>query len=412
MVDVDLTARLTGSLSSPAGAVTALAVLLAALVLGSGRVRSWLFSTRSSSEIRISQLKLYPIKSVRGVSVPKAKLTQGGLEHDREFALALRSDESGTYDRWTLFEEANVSLALCSSFADAVRLTGILQLGRFIVEKMTDDELIVGVLPKFASADPAVPRTLSVSLAPLPPPSAASPLVTFQIGTSNAATVRDIGDEASAFFAAHLGDTVPAGQRVRLVRKLYGGEGVAARELTGCGEHIKGRDLSLQNVLPLLLVNEASWEDLRSQMAEEDRGDGDGFGAQMTIDRTRGNVVLSGARAWEEDEYARVRITPTTSEHSADDQSSSETRATTELDVVGRCMRCKILTVDPVTGERHATEPLKTMMKTRRIDQGAPYKAAFGMHAVPVPPFGATLRVGDKVDVLATTRKHFYIKGY
>jgi uncharacterized protein YcbX len=65
--------------------------------------------------------------------------------------------------------------------------------------------------------------------------------------------------------------------------------------------------------------------------------------------------------------------------------------------------------VDPVTGERHPTEPDKTLRSFRTVDAGTgPNIGCLGMQLVPISREGA-LRVGDEITVLEVG-EHVYVK--
>ncbi len=95
--------------------------------------------------------------------------------------------------------------------------------------------------------------------------------------------------------------------------------------------------------------------------------------------RFRPNLVVDGSPPWEEDGWRRVRV------------------GDAEFRVVKGCDRCAIPTTDEVTAVRRK-EPTYTLAQHRRWD-GAVW---FAMNLVPVTP-GATLRVGDEVEVLDQT---------
>ncbi|OLL74678.1 Flavodoxin reductase (ferredoxin-NADPH reductase) family 1 [Pseudonocardia sp. Ae168_Ps1] len=92
--------------------------------------------------------------------------------------------------------------------------------------------------------------------------------------------------------------------------------------------------------------------------------------------RFRPNLVVSGAPAWAEDGWRRVRI------------------GDARFRVVKGCARCVLTTVDPVTAVK-GREPMVTLARHRRFDKGV----WFGMNLVPDDP-GTELHVGDPVEVL------------
>lgn len=65
--------------------------------------------------------------------------------------------------------------------------------------------------------------------------------------------------------------------------------------------------------------------------------------------------------------------------------------------------------VDQVNGEKHASEPDKTLRSFRAVDEGTgPNVGCLGVQMVPISKESA-LRVGDEVTVLETG-EHHYIK--
>lgn len=116
---------------------------------------------------------------------------------------------------------------------------------------------------------------------------------------------------------------------------------------------------------PFLLASTASLDELSRR------------GASVPMERFRPNIVVVGARAFEEDGWRRVRI------------------GKIEFRVVKPCARCAITTVDPALGAFAGPEPLRTLAEFRRSDEGV----LFGMNLVHED--GGLVSVGDEVVVLA-----------
>ena len=94
--------------------------------------------------------------------------------------------------------------------------------------------------------------------------------------------------------------------------------------------------------------------------------------------RFRPSVVVSGAPAWAEDGWRRLRIGPVT------------------FRVAKGCDRCVFTTIDPDTAEK-GHEPLFALARHRRWDG----KVWFGVNLIPdAPPPSAVLRLGDPVEIL------------
>jgi len=138
--------------------------------------------------------------------------------------------------------------------------------------------------------------------------------------------------------------------------------------------------LGFADAYPLLLTNEASMADLNSRME-----------VKLPMNRFRPNIVVSGAEAWAEDRWARIRV------------GDAVFRVAKPSD------RCVMTTVDQALGVNTGKDPLKTLATFRiakdvfpdRYEawQLPPNSVLFGENLIPDTP-GVTLRVGDVVEVL------------
>lgn len=118
---------------------------------------------------------------------------------------------------------------------------------------------------------------------------------------------------------------------------------------------------------PFLLLSEASVADLDARLA-----------APVGVERFRANLVLRGEAAYAEDSWRRIRI------------------GGLELVIVKPCPRCIVTTIDPARGLRAGNDPLLTLAKYRRGNEGPP----FGVYAVARGT--GELAVGLAVEVLET----------
>jgi MOSC domain-containing protein len=117
---------------------------------------------------------------------------------------------------------------------------------------------------------------------------------------------------------------------------------------------------------PLLLLNSESLADLNAKLP-----------TPVGMERFRGNIVYSGAVAFEEDEWQRIRIGDVT------------------FTQPKKCSRCKIITIDQKTGESPSPEPLKTLASYRRDGT----KVNFGV--LWVPENTGRIALGSPIEVLA-----------
>jgi uncharacterized protein YcbX len=112
---------------------------------------------------------------------------------------------------------------------------------------------------------------------------------------------------------------------------------------------------------------------------------------RLSATRFRPNLIVTGPEAYHEDTWKRIKI------------------GFYEYDVSCRTTRCKLPNVDQFTGQKHASEPDKTLRSFRAVDEGAgPHVGCLGVQMVPISKESA-IRVGDEITVLESG-EHHYIK--
>lgn len=140
-----------------------------------------------------------------------------------------------------------------------------------------------------------------------------------------------------------------------------------------------------QDAYPLHLVNLASIRDVESQIPKVKGA------PRLSATRFRANLIITGPDAYLEETWRRVKI------------------GFYEYDVSSRTARCKMPNVDQITGEKHASEPDRTLRSFRAVDEGTgPNIGCLGMQMVPISRESA-LRVGDEITVLEVG-EHCYVK--
>ncbi|MBX3128179.1 MAG: MOSC domain-containing protein [Polyangiaceae bacterium] len=123
--------------------------------------------------------------------------------------------------------------------------------------------------------------------------------------------------------------------------------------------------VSFADGYPLLLTNEASLAALAGRS-----------GGDLTMTRFRPNLVVTGAAAFVEERWARLRV------------------GSVVLRNANPCERCVVINVDPESGER-GREPLRTLVEVHSIAG----KPSFGVNLVPETV--GEIRVGDPVSILS-----------
>lgn len=135
-----------------------------------------------------------------------------------------------------------------------------------------------------------------------------------------------------------------------------------------------GDRVSLADGYPLLLTSEESLDAVNGWIAAGPKA----AEGPVPMRRFRPNVVVSGAPAWAEDGWRRLRIGPVAFRNAKG------------------CDRCVFTTIDPDTAAK-GHEPLATLARHRRWDG----KVWFGINLIPDNPApGAVIRPGDPVEVL------------
>lgn len=213
--------------------------------------------------------------------------------------------------------------------------------------------------------DPAITADgLRLTAPDLPPLDVPTPHPADQVPVSiwgSRLTAAAAGPEADAWFSKAAG--LPA----RLVHLDDPTRRPTSPDFSEPGDRV-----SLADGYPLLVATEeslAALNDVVVAAAPTGR-------EPLPMTRFRPNFVVSGVEPWAEDDWRRVRI------------GEAVFRA------VKGCARCVLTTIDPDTADREK-EPIASLAKIRRWD-GATW---FGVNLVPDTP-GATIRVGDEVEVL------------
>jgi uncharacterized protein YcbX len=268
--------------------------------------------------VTVETIRIYPVKALRGYALPASDVAIWGLDHDRRWMVV-------TPDGRFLTQRELPPMACISAHTSGDALTLAADDG---------DGLRVEV-PTPEGERGAERRQVQV--------------------WSDQVPALDAGPEAAAWLSARLG--LACGlvylddAQARPVDRDYGAPDDRAVFSDG---------------FPVLLTNTASLAALNVALPNP---------IEMT--RFRPNIVMTGATAWAEDRWRRIRIG----------------------DVVFRvakpCARCAVTTVDQVTGERpDKSEPLRTLGRMRRTANGV----MFGQNLIPDGP--GRIAVGDAIEIL------------
>jgi uncharacterized protein YcbX len=199
--------------------------------------------------LTVSQLFIYPIKSMRGISVQSAIVTDRGFQNDRRWMLV---DEKNNF--LTLRELPKMAMLIPSLNSGGIRIKSI----EYPIDEL--EILFDDYLPEFEK-------------------------VTIWNATVDAARM---GDEVDKWFTEVLG---------RRCKLFYMPESSMRPVDTTSGFHPEGKFTSFADAYPFMMLGEASLNDLNSRMEEP-----------ISIRRFRPNIVFSGGSPFQEDEIEGFTI--------------------------------------------------------------------------------------------------------
>lgn len=307
---------------------------------------------------KILDLRVYPIKSCRGFSVASTRLLRTGVELDRQYMFVDAADNKfitiRQISKMTLINTAlseDGSMLVVTAPDPNVRIeVPSHPTKEWLEENTTDDKVEIWGQKVQAKVYPA---------------SLSKPISDF------------------------------LGKPVLLV---YKGPWTEPRVLRGNGApEFLGRTQSLgfADMFPTLVGSLASMAELNSRLRAA------GIEEDWSIERFRPNIIVQGNTPWEEDTWKTIRIVP-----AQDEEKRGKSGQGLVLNVLSRCLRCRVPNVDPNTAVEHKTQPWDTLMSYRRIDKGLRFKPAFGMLCAPYDE--GEIKVGMALEVLETTNDHMF----
>ena len=301
--------------------------------------------------MELSEINIYPIKSLKGIGLSESVVEKRGLRFDRRWML---TDPGGIF-----FTQRQVP----KMAAIAVRLES----GELKVESESAGGLSVPFEPDRGSRQNVVVWQSEVD-----------GLV--------------YNGEVSEWFSDALG------RKCQLVLMPESWHRSVNERFDAGGDIV-----SFADGYPLLMANETSLEELNERIAANrelpprpgatPHKQGGKLFEPIPMDRFRPNVVVSEAEPFAEDTWKKIKI------------------GETIFRVPKPCARCVIPTIDQDRGEFDGNEPSKTLATFRRTRQVFPDTFAaygfqgnevlFATNLIPENP-GAVIRIGDAAEVLET----------
>lgn len=265
-----------------------------------------------ADRVELTALHLYPVKSLAGVDLTHARLDGFGLEHDR---------------RWMVVDHQ----------------------GRFLTQRELPRMALIQVALNDQGIRLSAPGASALKVVT---PAEPAPRLKVEVWRDRCEATT-AGPSADAWLSQFLG------VECRLVYMADDVRRQVDQAYAGPQHHT-----SFADGFPLLLISEASLQDLNSRLQEP-----------VSMTRFRPNLVVSGCSPYAEDQWSRIRI------------------GKMELQLVKPCSRCSITTVDPATGVR-GSEPLATLAGYRRRGK----QVYFGQNLLYDQP--GELGVGMQVEIL------------
>jgi len=279
---------------------------------------------------KVSSIHIYPVKSTAGISLPHAKVEELGLAFDRRFIV---SDPSGQFI--TARTEPRLCLVQANIITQGIELSAPnMSTLTLSYEEFTDEYLKVTVW------DDDVDGQLC-------------------------------SNGANAWFSEYL---------KRPCQLLFFGQD-SHRERKPNTD--KARKIAFADGYPLLLISQASLDNLNSRLVDKRLGDSilaiEGQQQRVSMTQFRPNIVIENCLPFAEDGWQHIRI------------------GEVEFKVSKPCERCIFTTVNPQSGEKHPQrQPLRTLKSFRQTDNG---EVLFGQNLIALN--SGQINQGDELTIIS-----------
>lgn len=324
--------------------------------------------------MRISEIYVYPIKSLRAVPLKEAVATRYGFDHDRTFMLLKKKDD-GTWENMTIGHFSDMT-----QFVQEFENYG------------TNDATVKVTYQAYGEADKV--KSIRIPLVP-----DTEKLESFHVNMHSSPTdAFNMGEKYSQWFTECFGydvvliyigaenkrpvifeDMQPLtpDPLTAFLKKNVPFLGRKVERLMGIRQTEQWR-IRFQDCAPFLITSQTSLDDVSSRLD----------GEKMDMVKFRPNIVIEGANEpWQEDYWGTIII-----------------NQKTEMIMAHNCVRCQSINLDYKTGKPGvgpSGEVLKRLQKDRRIDIGAKWSPVFGRYTFWGfdAPKSQLIKVGDRVNV-------------
>ncbi|KAL8735287.1 MAG: hypothetical protein Q9181_002862 [Wetmoreana brouardii] len=356
------------------------------------------------AKMKIKQLYIYPIKSLRGIPLSSAYLTPTGIPNDRRYMLFKVGPPSETAQD-------------LASRLQKLTVTFFPQLGLFTQQIVHPEgnrtTLRVTYTPP-PSSEAEGETTLSLDLIPR-----TEGLKEVDVSLHGSPTrAFDMGKQMNQWFSRCLGWEVilvymPEGTTRPVLGNLSPSSAASTNgnhEANANGwfstftnyipTYLKTKDenedteegITFADCAPYLIITKESVEDVSARLPDR---------REMDVTKFRPNIVLEGAEeAYEEDFWGAISIL--SSGNTATPTMQQTDQSPVDLTLTQNCIRCQSLDIDYATGTYFNSDEgtvLKKLMRDRRVDAGKKWSPVFGRYGFLNGKEGAKVEIGAEVVV-------------
>lgn len=302
--------------------------------------------TLTKTAMRIAEIFVYPVKSLKGIKVNESRIEQYGFEYDRVYMLATRTQDPESMNFLTQRTEPKL-----------VKVKQTIENGKIVMSHEAVDFKLE--LPADHTQLPKDLKVVNVDVW-------GENVVSYNVGP--------IVPRFEEFWLKALGPkynnvTILAPKKSRDLGVHFTPELVKSVEWTP--------ETSFQDGAPGNLVCTASLETLQLRINTQNEG------ITVSAENFRPNMVVETDEPFEEDDWDKIKI-------------GGELWHVPLL-----CRRCQMPTVNIETGEfQKCKQPTRALNQFRKVDAKHPSDPCFGMELCPTR-LGQVIRVGDEVEVVS-----------
>ncbi|KAI9704587.1 MAG: hypothetical protein M1820_005500 [Bogoriella megaspora] len=320
--------------------------------------------------MKVSNLYIYPVKSLRGIALSQSEFTRLGFPFDRRFMLyKVNRDDAGI--KYVKMQVSQFP-EMCLFHTD--------------IEHPDENDPWGKLFVTYSGIKPNSGReTIEV---PLIPETGRLEVLKDMDLHHSPTNVHNMGEHYNKWFSKCFDFEVLFVYLGANRRKVLFPEANNTQEnkswmstitsyLPSFGYDKIEKNLTFSDVAPYLIVSKTSLRDVSGRLPD---------GEDMDITKFRPNVIVEGAdEEWEEDYWSEITI------------------GDVKLHLIHNCARCSSINIDYDTGKPGTGESgtiLKKLMKDRRVDPGTKWSPIFGRYGFLDPASeGQIVTVGDEATI-------------